>query len=187
MRITVPAYALEGNLERYRAYPSWYSSPLSYDVTSQLANYDSIWLSPILIAKQTTVTKMGIQVMNLGADMARVGIYGTSVNMKPYNLIQDAGEMDISTIGYKQITGLSIILLPITLYWTALLIKTTAAYLACMAKSDALGIMGSNAGGAVVNTMWEYDQAYGALPATLTEVALNNRQNYPPCVGMYFT
>ena len=95
-------------------------SLLSTDALAALALAANIlYVTPIAITKRTTFTRIGIQVSTAGAAGAniRLGIYNNSTNHQPGTLVLDAGEIDASTTGTKEIT-ISQSLRP-GLYWLA--------------------------------------------------------------------
>jgi hypothetical protein len=71
---------------------------------------------PILIPAGVTVSALGVNVTTLGAgETMRLGIYDDATGI-PTNLMLDAGTIDASTTGYKEITGLTQALTP-GRYW----------------------------------------------------------------------
>jgi hypothetical protein len=64
---------------------------------------DTLYAVPIPIPFNQSINRIGVEVTTLGAGNIRLGIYD-SINGIPTNLILDAGTIDCSTTGSKEIT-----------------------------------------------------------------------------------
>lgn len=84
---------------------SWYCTPVLI-TTSTIANVDGIVsFVPVWFPKGYTVTKLGVQVTSGGTSgsVMRFGIYD-DVKGTPTNLIVDAGTVDTTGTGFKEVT-----------------------------------------------------------------------------------
>jgi hypothetical protein len=166
MRISVPAYLMEGSLEFYRQLPGYHTGAFSYDLADVGQVKDNIFLIPIIIGKRSTVTKSSIRVTIGHASSARMGLYSTGPDNKPYALMADFGEVDCAVAAEKTIVGLTSLLNALSLYWIAVLFEGTPTCTSIPAKSR-LGIMGSASANFGPYNCFYFAQAYGPLSALL--------------------
>lgn len=80
---------------------------------------DKLYAYPLAIARALTIDRLGLYVSVAASGNARLGIYNDNGNVYPGSLLLDAGAVDISTTGIKEI----IISQALTkgLYWLALI------------------------------------------------------------------
>lgn len=82
----------------------YYSPFCDLSSTNGLAlSVNNIYVTPFSTSAPITWTKIGVRVSVLGAGNARLGIYNM-VGGAPTSLVLDAGTVDISTTGVKEIT-----------------------------------------------------------------------------------
>jgi len=83
--------------------------------TSVAANY--LYAVPFYAAAAKTVIAMILEVTTLGAGSSRLGIYTDDGSLYPGTRLLDAGTIDVSSTGFKEITALNQALAANTLYW----------------------------------------------------------------------
>ena len=86
--------------------------------TTGLEGINSLTYVPFFIPKKISLDRLGIRCATTRAgSLSRIGIYNNSSNGLPSNLLLDAGELDTSSVGFKEsIINLS---LNIGWYWLA--------------------------------------------------------------------
>ena len=84
----------------------YYHSHVDANGKSTLAlTADRIYFIPVVIGTSNTYTRIGVEVTILGAlATARIGIYEVGTDGNPGALVLDAGTIDASTTGEKEIT-----------------------------------------------------------------------------------
>ena len=122
----------------------------------------------VLPPRGLTITKIGIYVSaGQSGKKVRLGIYDDD-GCYPDSLVSDCGEVDISSSGFKEITGLS--LTPDAgLIWLALVSDASTAQARARAMGDTSkeSLLGSSDGDTEsVEWAYQYSYTYGTLPAT---------------------
>ncbi len=85
--------------------------------TSQSSIDDSLRTSPILIARDIQIDRIGVHVLTAQATgSTRLGIYESGDDGLPGKLLIDAGTVDTSTTGFKEIT-IAVTLRGPRIYW----------------------------------------------------------------------
>jgi hypothetical protein len=164
MRVSVPAYNLEGNLERYRRLQAWHTSAFSYARTARAVIADRIIGIPFVTGNNTYYTSIGVEVTVGHASNARLGIYSASQQFLPSALVLDAGEIDCTVAGVKSIVGINITLDRARLYYLVLHNQGTPT-MRCFGAASCVALAGNNG---AAGQPWTYaivSKAYGALPA----------------------
>jgi hypothetical protein len=165
MRLSVPGYNLEGNLERYRRLQAWHTSAFSYERNARAFIADRIVAIPFVTGNNTYFTSIGVEVTIGHASNARLGIYSASVQFFPSALVLDAGQIDCTVAGVKSIVGINVILDRARLYYLVLHNQGTPT-MRCMTVASCVALAGNNG---AAGQPWTYaivNHAYGALPAT---------------------
>lgn len=159
----------------------------SYGGTTFSAN--TIYAVPIFMPVAKIVTRIACYLRSgEGAGRAaRLGIYADNGNISPDALIQDCGEVDLSTTGMKSIQGLTIPLLSISYYWLAIAINNSSSILTYDSPSFNLrGIIGmpSNDIDEYPHSMCYRSYSYAALPNPFGTPTFNG--TYAPRVAVYW-
>lgn len=137
--------------------------------TQGLASANSLRAFPFYVPKLSRFDRIAIRVTTAGTGptpRVRLGIYKDNGNIYPSSLVMDAGELDVSATGVKELT--INISLPEGLYWIALVGQdTTSLAVAATPNSDHYPIVGyeSDLSGTPLHA-WAHVQTYGALPTT---------------------
>lgn len=138
--------------------------------TQSIASANSIRAFPFFVPKNTKFDRIAIRVTTAGTGTtprARLGIYDDNGNVFPGNLVLDAGEVNVSATGVKELT-IDVTLQGGKLYWLVLVGQdTTSLVVAATAAGDIFPIVGyeSDLSGTPLSG-WAASQTYGALPAT---------------------
>lgn len=95
------------------------SAPAVATADTVTLSVDKLYAYPLAIARALTIDRLAIYVFSEVAGNARLGIYNDNGSVYPGSLLLDAGEVDVSSTGLKEI----IISQALTkgLYWLALL------------------------------------------------------------------
>jgi hypothetical protein len=163
---------------RYHIFPVGANTTLTLTV-----NY--LYAVPFFTPVPRTVTKMAIHVTTAVAGNARLGIYQDNGSIYPGSLVIDAGTVDTSTTGLKEITGLNISFSANTLYWIVL-VANAAPTISAISSGQGWGLLGyttllSASGG----SYWTVSYTYGTLPATFPGGASASSAT-PPKIAIYF-
>lgn len=163
--------ALDGKLatspfhtETGRYYWGGLFPPTGTTVSSQTTAGGRMYASPIMFRQAKTLDRIACNIGTGAAGNARLGIYNHDVTTGlPGSLLLDAGTVDVSTTGGKEIV-ISQALAARTLYWLVYLSDVGASVRALQAAS-------LDAGMATVSETGNYHgvyftQTYGALPAS---------------------
>jgi hypothetical protein len=116
-----------------------------------------------------------------------VGIYQDNGSIYPGSLVADAGTVDTSSIGLKEITGLSISLSANTLYWFVL-VTNVAPSLVVTPSGGGWQPLGFDTttlnvtGGA----FWKVSFTYATLPATFPGGGAAQTSTATPKIAIYF-
>lgn len=94
------------------------SVPGTHSAGGAAASYNEIWYTPFVLDRDRTLTNIGIEVTTSGASTPLLGVYADSDGVPAARLL-NAGSVDPSTTGGKEITGLSLALTAGTRYWLA--------------------------------------------------------------------
>lgn len=138
--------------------------------TQGIASANSLRAFPFYLPITTSFDKMAIRVTTLATGTTpriRLGIYEDNGNNYPGKLILDAGEVNVSTTGVKEL-DINVKLPGGKLYWLVLIGQDTASLVvAASAATNVLPILGyeSDLSGTPL-AGWAATQTYGALPAT---------------------
>ena len=99
---------------------SYYDGTNERQYTTKTLASDTLYFSPIYIPTAATFDRIGINVTTLGSGASgRLGIYEADADGLPGDLLLDAGTVDCSSTGGKEIT-ISQALSADTVYWLAL-------------------------------------------------------------------
>lgn len=138
--------------------------------TQSVASANSFRAFPFFVPKTTSFDRIAIRVTTAGTGTtprARIGVYEDNGNIYPGQLALDAGEVDVSSIGLKELT-ISLKLKGGKLYWLAFVGQdTTSLVLAATPAADSfatlLGFDNALSGSPFLG--FAHVQTYGALPA----------------------
>lgn len=110
---------------------------------------------PFVISQPRTVKSMSINVTVAAAagNTARLGIYQDNGNVKPGNILLDAGEVAVNTTGFKTIASLAQTL-QVGLYWLAFTPTATITTSVTTPATGLVNFMGQNAAGTAGFTLW---------------------------------
>ncbi len=139
--------------------------------TQSVASANSLRAFPFFVPKATSFDRIAIRVTTAGTGTtprARIGVYTDNGNIYPGQLILDAGEVDVSSTGLKELT-INLKLKAGKLYWLAFVGQDTASLaLAAIPTTDSfatfLGFDSALSGSAFLGIA--HVQTYGALPGT---------------------
>ncbi len=138
--------------------------------TQGIASANSLRAFPFFIPRTAKFDRIAIRVTTAGTGTtprARLGIYDDSGNVFPNKLVLDAGEVNVSSTGIKELT-IDVTLQAGKLYWLVLIGQdTTSLAVAATAIGDVFPIVGyeSDLSGTPLSG-WAVTQTYGALPTT---------------------
>ena len=138
--------------------------------TQGIASANSLRAFPSYLPKTTKFDRIAIRVTTLATGVTprlRLGIYEDNGNNYPGKLVLDAGEIDVSTTGVKEVI-INTTLQGGKLYWLTLVGQdTTALVVAATAAGDVIPVLGYelDLSGTPLSG-WAVTQTYGALPAT---------------------
>lgn len=121
-------------------------------------------LAGFVVGASTTFDRIRVEVTSAGSagSVHRLGIYGSGADGAPDALVLDAGTVDTTTTGLKDITISQA--LPPGIYWIAVVQQgspTTTATLRTVTES----LLAPNSGAATAAAGWFQDAVTAALPA----------------------
>jgi len=161
------------SLFRYRRAGRYYSSSFNGYNDNIYIDANMIFAIPFAVVDAITVTRMAIHVTSAYAGSARLGIYSDDGNLYPSALVIDAGTVDVSTTGLKEIVSMSTGLSAGSLYWLVIVSDTTP-YMASIISSSIWSLLGFEP--TSLNDMgyymWTVAFTFAALPATFPAGAL---------------
>jgi hypothetical protein len=137
--------------------------------TQSVASANSLRAFPFFVPKTISFDRIAIRVTTAGTGTtprARIGVYADNGNIYPGQLVLDAGEVDVSSTGLKELT-INLKLKAGKLYWLAFVGQDTASLaLAAIPTTDSfatfLGFDNALSGSAFLGIA--HVQTYGALP-----------------------
>jgi len=147
-------------------YVPYYSSPsgMNWSVFSWAANVIRSMPFPCPIAK--TIMSVGVNVTTAVAlGKVRLSIYEDSGNLYPQTLIADFGEIDASTTGFKEITGLNITLQAGKLYWLTLVTNASIGLSVVTPSGGIPNILGHSVLTQAGISNYTCNMAYGPFPS----------------------
>jgi hypothetical protein len=160
-----------------RYYGGWGGAQLT---GGAFAAVDTLVHVPFYAIEGETFDRIGINVTTLQASgLARLGIYESAADGTPGALVLDAGTVDCSTTGAKEIT-ISQALTADTWYWLAIVLNNgSIGATRYSADEHALNYGFPNLTDA--GPAWRYEEAhtFGALPDPSTAVAAAQNLNMP--------
>lgn len=124
---------------------------------------DYIYATPFPIPIQMTFDRIGVYVYTTGAGLCRLGIYADDATY-PGALVLDAGTVDVSSQGFKEITINQV--LSAGLYWLVSLSNIPHSVESNNNTYFVCGLIGVDSLRTNNQGYWKISQAYGALPAT---------------------
>lgn len=143
-----------------------------------------IVLTALVVPRTVSFDRIGINVTGAAAGVARLGIYNADpTTLEPTTLLLDAGSVDTSTIGSKEITIAQT--LSAGVYWLAY-IGSAAPTITCMSTvrtvigGTSTSNGGGNALGGVNNPAWPTS----GLPTTMVGQALTGQGSVVPAVSV---
>ena len=142
-------------------------APITADAVSTQLDVAANSLSGtfVYITKRTTFTRIGINVVAGGGagSNCRLGIYKPTSNHQPGVLVLDAGEVDVSTTGVKEIT-ISQALSP-GIYWLMLANESGTVDLTRYGEGNQIPLLGYSTTNTRVSTLFRTGVTYGPLPS----------------------
>jgi hypothetical protein len=147
---------------------NYYTSFLrTYQSATTLQLYNaaglSLWATAFVIPRPITVDRIGVTVTTAATSgVLRLGIYNNGTNNYPGSLVLDAGTIDASTTGWKEIIISQS--LATGVWWLACLPNLDTIYIG--ANEYYQTILGSSTSTDYAYATWKVVQAYGTLPAT---------------------
>lgn len=130
---------------------------------------NQLWLSPLWVPHRITIDRISVEVTTATATATpRLGIYGAASDGQPGALIIDAGTVDGSTTGIKEITPTGTLTIPAGLYFLAAVNQVAAATLRTIGSSPAAPVHATVGGGSTGANSYFLNTVAGALPATAT-------------------
>lgn len=162
------AAALGWNANTVSTAKFYTATPLVVEGATITPTQDTVIYSPVLITDDQEISSIGIRVIAAAASAVfRLGIYSAGSDGSPSTLLLDAGTVDASTIGFKDIGSLS---LTVTAgyYWSAVVLQGATG--ATTRTVGGAPFYRSSSGHANVSSRGQYNQAgvSGALPGTAT-------------------
>ena len=143
----------------------YYTTPFCHNFITQSLSANSVYYSPIAIGSRVGILSLAARVSTASAGSAvRLGIYNNN-NCRPGSLILDAGTIDSTTTGVKEITLGSTLYLNPGWYWFTHF-SSGAATLDSMNGSLLTGLIGNSVVATSQVTGLRATLAYSALPAT---------------------
>lgn len=159
------------NFLRFRKSGRYFGSFLTGGTitTQSVASANSLRAFPFFVPKTALFDRIAIRVTTAGTGTtprARIGVYEDNGNIYPGHIALDAGEVDVSSIGLKELT-IGLKLKGGKLYWLAFVGQDTASLaLAAIPTTDSLatflGFDNALSGSAFLGVA--HVQTYGALP-----------------------
>lgn len=133
---------------------------------------DRVYSHPIIVVRDITIDRMAIQVSAGAAGSVRLGIYNDGNNLHPGSLLLDAGTIDVSTTGMKELSLVSDQALAKGIYHVAWLSDVTPQLKADRVDTMLLGVSAS----VLYNPQcqWYAAQIYGALPNPFPSATLGD-------------
>ena len=133
--------------------------------------------------RAVTASRIAIQVLTAGNAGAkcRLGIYQNagSTDSAPRTLVEDGGELDITTTGFKSLT-IDVNLTADTRYWAALLSNNTNAVVAALQPQSIIFWGAALSGGVLLPASGvQATQNYGALPNSFPSPTLVQGASMP--------
>ena len=152
----------------------YYFSYAGNSVTTRTMTADRLYLMPLQIPNAITATRIGINVTTGVSGLARLGIYADSGGSPSGAPLLDAGTVDTTTTGEKEIT-ISLALQP-GLYWIGL-VTNAASVLTAESLSAGQNVpnLGATSGSATAITFAQQVHTFGALP-TISGFTWNNNK-----------
>lgn len=145
-----------------------YYGPTATAVTSANAlPLNRLYCMPLHLAQDTTLDRIGVEVdVAAGSSTIRLGVYDDDGNGYPGARLLDAGTVDSTSTGLKQITiSLAV---PAGLVWVGAVAQGgTPSIHRLSGRALPVGLH-SFVGGATVYNAWLQDSVSGALPASFT-------------------
>ena len=159
------------DLFNFRRIGNYYASFITggAQTTQGLASANSLRAFPFYVPRLSRFDRIAMRVTTAGTGTTprvRLGLYKDNGNVYPSSLVFDAGEVDVSTNGVKEVTLNAS--LPEGLYWIVLVGQdTTLLAVAATPNTDHYPIVGyeSDLSGTPLHA-WAHVQTYGALPAS---------------------
>lgn len=139
--------------------------------TQSVASANSLRAFPFFVPKTTLFDRIAIRVTTAGTGTtprARIGVYKDNGNIYPGQLVLDAGEVDVSSTGLKELT-INLKLKGGKLYWLAFVGQDTASlvFAATPAADSFATFLGfDNALSGSAFSGFAHVQTYGPLPVT---------------------
>lgn len=138
--------------------------------TQAVGSVNSLRAFPFFVPKTERFDRISINVATAGTGTTprvRLGIYADDGSVYPGALVLDAGEIDVSTTGVKELT-IDQKLIGGKLYWLVLVGQDTASLVVnAISAADAIPVSGFDSG--LTGTPYlgyAHTQTYGALPAS---------------------
>ena len=133
--------------------------------SSKAITANQLYACPFLIARNMTADRIGVEVATLLTGSLRMGIYANGTNLYPGALLLDAGVVDTSTTGLKELT----INLALTrgLIWLAF-VADAAPNLYRVGRESMFNLLGTATTIITPYATWKVAQTYGALPNPFT-------------------
>ena len=159
------------DLFNFRRTGNYYASFITggAQTTQGLASANSLRAFPLYVPKLSRFDRIAVRVTTAATGTTprvRLGIYKDNGNVYPGSLTLDAGELDVSTTGVKELTINTT--LTEGLYWIVLVGQdTTSLAVAATPNTDHYPIVGyeSDLSGTPLHA-WAHVQTYGALPVS---------------------
>jgi hypothetical protein len=172
-------------LTRFLLPSRYHIFPLGLASTGAInANY--LYAVPFFTPVARTVTKMAIHVTTLAAGNARLGIYQDNGSIYPGSLVADAGTVDTSSTGLKEITGLNISLSANTLYWIVLVANVAPSLVVTPSGGGWQPLGYSTSLNVTGGAFWTVYFTYATLPATFPGGATAQTSTATPKIAIYF-
>jgi len=166
----------------------YYSSQIAYySTTTIVISADTLFAIPFWVAfPRETFDRIAINVSTgtgTVGDVARLGIYRDNGDCYPSDLILDAGEVAVDTVGVKEITISQI--LEAGLYWLALLANSAPTLRAVYAHYNIGSILlGLPSTLDSIATHYSVSQTYGALPSPFPTGATYQTSANAPLIAL---
>lgn len=141
---------------------------------------NSLIYTPVFVPRRATIDRLGIRtIAAIAGSLSRIGIYNNSLEGLPSSLLFDAGELDTSSVNFKEcIVNRS---LDIGWYWLAANCNVAPNLQISNTYFGSLYYLGFSGPLASANS-YCYQQpsvSYGALPTVAPVTALINKSNFP--------
>lgn len=173
-------------LQRFLKPGRYHIFPYGGSYTDYSLETNCLEVIPIVFYKDIEVNSIAIHVLAAAIGAVRLGIYSDSGDIYPGNLVIDAGEVDVSTTGLKEITGLTTKLLKNKLYWLAIVSNTTVTIVgqAIYFQWCILGL--TTTFNTTILSYYRANFPYGNLPLVFPEGAFE-RSGIFPRIGLQFS